>query len=298
LISHLEHTSPYEGRRIAYRLRAYWTLVKSFQTGCLLVTGLAGYASAGGAAVSWQTALALIGSLFLTVAGSTVLSMVYDRDIDAKMERTRRRPLPSGTVEAREALLVGLVLATAGMIWALLMGWLYGLVVFVGLFFSAAVYTLWLKRRTPWSVVVGGIAGGMVVLSGRVLGTGQIDLIGVLLATAVLLWIPTHIVTFSIKRADDYEKAGIPVLPNTHGVRVARLIIVLSTTAAVTLMALAARLLELRLGYVYAVYGLSAVLLGITVLAMLRTSPRMTTIVYRLASLYMLSSMLMIVLGA
>jgi protoheme IX farnesyltransferase len=177
------------------------------------------------------------------------------------------------------------------------MNWLYGLVVFAGLFFDVVIYTMWLKRRTSWSITVGGIAGGMPILAGRVLGTGQVDVIGLLLAIAVLLWIPTHIVTFGIKYADDYRRADVPVFPNTHGVKVARLIICISTAAAVVAMALAARLLDLRLGYVYFVYVLSALLLGFTVMAMLRSSPKMNFVLFKLASIYMLSSMLAIILG-
>jgi protoheme IX farnesyltransferase len=282
---------------IVVKLRAYWTLIKSLQTGLLLVTGLAGYMSAGGSVTSWQTALTLVGSLFLAIAGSTVLNMVYDRDIDAKMERHRRRPLPSGVIEVRQALLLGIILATGGVTWAFAIDWLYGLVVFAGLFFDVVIYTVLLKRRTAWSVTVGGIAGGMPFLAGRVLGIGYVDLIGLLLAVAVLLWIPIHIVTFSIKYADDYRQAGVPVFPNSYKIEVARLIICLSTAAAVIAMALAVRLLDLRLGYVYFVYGLGAMLLGFTVMAILRSSPKMNFILFKLASIYMISSMLAIILG-
>jgi len=279
------------------KLCAYWTSLKSLQTGLLIVTGLAGYMSAGVSAISWQGALALIGSLFLAIAGSTLLNMVFDRDIDAKMERRRKRPLASGIIQVKHALLVGLVLAAGGVSWAFAMNWLYGLVVLAGLFFDVAIYTMWLKRRTPWAITVGGIAGGMPILAGRVLVLGQVDRIGLLLALAVLLWIPIHIITFSIKYADDYRRADVPVFPNTHGIQVARLIICISTAAAVVVMALAARLLDLRLGYVYFVYVLSALLLGFTVMAMLRTSPKMNFVLFKLASIYMLSSMLAIILG-
>ena len=98
------------------KVRAYWTSLKSLQTGLLTLTGLAGYMSVGGSIISWQRALALIGSLFLAIAGSTMLNMVCDRDIDAKMERHRRRPLPFGVIEVRQALSVGLILAAGGVI--------------------------------------------------------------------------------------------------------------------------------------------------------------------------------------
>jgi len=282
---------------IVAKIRAYWALLKSLQTGLLTVTGLAGYMSVRGSIISWQGTLALVGSLFLAIAGSIMLNMVLDRDIDAKMEYHRRRPIPSGVIEVRQALPVGLILAVGGVSWAFAISWLYGLVVFAGLFFDVAIYTIWLKRRTSWSIAVGGVAGGMPIIAGRVLGLGQVDWIGLLLAMAVLLWIPIHIITFSIKYADDYRRASVPVFPNTHGVQVTRLIIGVSTTAAVVVMALVVRLLDLRLDYVYFVYGLGAMLLGFTVMAILRSSHKMNFVLFKLASLYMLSSMLAIILG-
>ena len=151
--------------------------------------------------------------------------MVYDRDIDAIMKRTCQRPLPAGLVTVKEALLLGFVLSTLGVGWAWALSPLYGLVVFAGFFCDVLIYTVWLKRRTPWSIVWGGIAGGMPVLAGRALGMGQLDLIGLLLSLAVLLWIPTHIMTFSIKHADDYRRARVPVFPNVYGERFTRLLL-------------------------------------------------------------------------
>ena len=84
---------------------------------------------------------------------------------------------------------------------------------FAGLFFDVVIYTLWLKRRTPWSIVWGGISGGMPILAGRVLAVGRIEWIGVVLALAVLFWIPTHILTFSMRYREDYANAGIPTIP-------------------------------------------------------------------------------------
>jgi hypothetical protein len=87
------------------------------------------------------------------------------------------------------------------------------------------VYTIWLKRRTPYSILFGGISGGMPILAGRVLATGQLDAIGVLLAAAILLWIPTHIMTFHIKYQQDYASAGVPTFPSVHGISVTRTLI-------------------------------------------------------------------------
>jgi len=280
------------------RLGAYWTLIKSPQTGLLLITGMAGYMSARCPVTTWRTLLALAGSLILAISGSTVLNMVLDRDIDAKMKRTAPRPLPTGRVNPNEALFVGLSLSWLGVGWALALSPLYGAVIFAGLFFDVVVYTIWLKRRTPWSVIWGGIAGAMPILAGRALGTGQIDLIGLSLSLAVLLWIPTHIVTFGLEYADDYGRAGVPILPNRYGERITRLIIGLSTCAAVVVMLLATWQIGLDWGPLRAAAGLGTILLVIAVASVLHRSPKLNFLLFKMASLYMLGTMGLIMAGA
>ncbi|MBN2469112.1 MAG: protoheme IX farnesyltransferase [Anaerolineae bacterium] len=280
------------------RLRAYWQLIKSLQTGLLLVTGLAGFMSARCPLTSWALGLAVAGSLFLAISGSTVLNMVYDRDIDARMKRTACRPLPSGEVNADEALLLGLALSWLGVGWAFMLSPLFGLIVFAGIFFDVVVYTMWLKRRTAWSIVWGGIAGGMPVLAGRALGAGQIDLVGVLLALAVLLWIPTHILTFGIKYASDYQRAGVPVFANTYGEEATRRIVGTATIAAVFVMIASIWLIEIAVGGMYFAAALGVLLLAVTILSVIRPSARLNFTVFKLASVYMLGSMLLIIMGA
>lgn len=284
-------------QQVRPRLRIYWQLIKSLQTGLLLVTGLAGFMSARCPLTSWSPLLAVAGSLFLAISGSTLLNMVYDQDIDARMGRTACRPLPSGEVDADEVLLVGLSLSWLGVGWAFMLSPLYGLLVFAGLFFDLMVYTMWLKRRTSWSIIWGGIAGGMPVLAGRALGIGQVDGIGLLLSLAVLLWIPTHILTFGIKYANDYRQAGVPVFANTHGVKATRHIVGAATAAAVVNMALAAWLLGIHIGCLRATVGLGAILLGLTALSTVRPSPKLNFGVFKFASLYMLGAMVLIIAG-
>jgi protoheme IX farnesyltransferase len=284
-------------QQVLPRLRIYWKLIKSLQTGLLLVTGLAGFMSARCPLTSWHLLLAVASSLFLAISGSTILNMVYDRDIDARMGRTANRPLPSGEVDADEALLVGLSLSWLGVGWAFMLDPLYGVLVFAGLFFDVVVYTMWLKRHTPWSIIWGGIAGGMPVLAGRALGTGQIDGIGLLLSLAVLLWIPTHILTFGIKYAEDYQRARVPVFANTHGVKITRRIVSIATAGAVVVMVLAAWRLGIHIGCLRATVALGAVLLGMTAFSTIRPSPKLNFGVFKFASLYMLGSMGLIIAG-
>jgi len=219
-------------KTILNKLKSYYSLIKSLQTSLLLVTGVTGYVSARVPEVNWETLIGLLGSLFLTISGSTVLNMVYDRDIDYRMVRTMHRPLPSGKVSVREAFVLGMFLSLSGIVWAISLAPLYALIVFAGLFLDVVVYTLWLKRRTPWAIVWGGISGGMPILAGRVLGIGGIDYIGVLLSLSILLWIPTHILTFSMRFFNDYRRAGIPTFPSVYGYKKTRLIIAVSSLGA------------------------------------------------------------------
>jgi len=267
------------------------------QTGLLLLTGLAGYLSAPGPRLGTTLLLGLAGSLFLAISGSTILNMVYDRDIDAIMPRTARRPLPKQRVAIREALAVGLVLAASGLAWAIAIAPLYGLIILAGLFFDVVVYTIWLKRRTPWSILWGGVAGGMPILAGQTLATGTVDITGLLFALAVLLWIPTHILTFSLRHASEYHAAGVPVLPNAYGERATRCVIGLSTCGAALVMGLAASQAGLQGGVLWAVHALGVGLAGLALTSAVHPSPRLNRVLFKLASLYLLSSMVLLITG-
>ncbi len=272
----------------------YFPLVKSLQTGLLLITGLAGYMSARCPILNISTILALTGSLLLSISGSTALNMWYDRDIDALMPRTSHRPLSTGETKPREALIFGLLLSIMGIGWALAIDPLYGIVVFLGLFFDVVVYTIWLKRRTAWSIIWGGISGGMPVLAGRVLGTGQIDWIGIGLAMAILFWIPTHILTFSMRYHEDYKTAKIPTFPSTYSFQTTRLIIAISSILTAVSMGIAAYGVGLTWGFLRLMAVLSAGLFILAIRSLTLPSERITFGLFKYASLYMLSSMLLL----
>jgi protoheme IX farnesyltransferase len=281
-------------KRIRDKLDIYWKLIKSLQTGLLLLTGLAGYMSARCPVITWETMLALIGSLFLAISGSTVLNMVYDRDIDAQMQRTCNRPLPLGLVSVPEALLLGASLSILGIVWAFLLSPLYGMVVFAGFFFDVVVYTIWLKRKTAWSILWGGIAGGMPILAGRVLGLGQIDWIGILLSVAVLLWIPTHIMTFSLRYRTDYQRSGVPTFPSAYGEKKTHMAIAFSSVVASIAMGVAAIGIGMTWGYLRLLAVLSSGLFFLAVTSIARPSKRLNFGLFKFASIYMLSSMLLV----
>jgi len=281
-------------KRFTETRKKYWPLIKSLQTGLLLITGVAGYMSFKCPVTNMVSLLSLAGSLFLAISGSTVLNMWYDRDIDASMERTRKRPLTTGLVQPAEALKLGLALSILGVGWALILDPLYGSVVFAGLFFDVIVYTIWLKRRTAWSIVWGGISGGMPILAGRVLATGGIDWIGIMLAASVLFWIPTHIMTFNIRKFDDYKRAKVPTFASTYGIDTTRKIIAASSVLATIFMGISSYGVGITIGYLRIMAVLSVGLLILAGLSAVNPSGKLNFGLFKYASLYMLSAMLLI----
>jgi heme o synthase len=293
-----------ESGRLVFKTRIsnfrmqYWPLIKSLQTGLLMTTGIAGYMSARCPVIYWSTLLGLSGSLFLAISGSTRLNMWYDQDIDAKMKRTCNRPLSAGKVSPQQVLRIGLMMSVFGVLWATVLSPLYALVVFAGWFFDVVVYTSWLKRRTAWSIVWGGIAGAMPVLAGRVIGTGRIDWIGLALGLAVLFWIPTHILTFSMRYFEDYQSAGLPTFPKSYGFAVTRVTIAVASVLAGLAMGAAALGLGLTQGPLHLLGLLSGGLLALAVYSLLRPSDKANFALFKYASIYMMCSMVLIALKA
>ena len=280
--------------RLVGKLKLYWPLIKSLQTALLTVTGIAGYMSARCPFTHWTTMTGLVISLLLSISGSTVLNMWYDRDIDSVMNRTHHRPLASGLISPAEALRLGLLLSAAGVGLAALLSPLYGLLIFGGIFFDVIVYTGLLKRRTCWSVIWGGIAGGMPILAGRALGMGYIDFIGIMLALAVLFWIPTHMLTFSMRYREDYAAAGIPTFPSTYGDHVTRTVIAIASLVAAALIGGAAVMIGVKQGFLNLLGILSGGLLVMAVLMLVKPSSRLNFQLFKYASVYMLASMLLL----
>ncbi|MDO9303503.1 MAG: heme o synthase, partial [Anaerolineales bacterium] len=275
------------------KIALYWPLTKPSQSGLLLATGLAGYMSARCPVFSIGTILGMAVSLFLAIAGSTVLNMWWDRDIDAKMGRTQKRSTSKGLVSENEALRLGLILSVLGVGWAVAIDSLFGILVFAGLFFDVVIYSMWLKRRTAWSIVWGGISGAMPILAGRTLGFGSIDWIGIMLALGILLWIPTHTLTFSMKYAKDYAAACVPTFPSTYGLDVTRATIAISSVLAALAMVIAGYGIGMNVGYLRLLVVLSTGLLVLAVTMMFKPSERVNFGLFKYASVYMLAAMIL-----
>ena len=276
-----------------HKLRLYWPLIKSLQTGLLLATGIAGYLSSR-PPFDASILLGLIVTLFLAISGSTIMNMWYDRDIDAKMKRTHMRPAASGQLSHREVFAVGMTISIVGIGGAAAIDSLFGLVVFAGWFFDVIVYTVWLKRRTCWSILWGGISGAMPILSGRALAVGEIELVGILLALAILFWIPTHTLTYSMKFRNDYKNAGVPTFPETYGERFTRATIAFSSVLAAIAITSASILVGLNAGLLSLIAVLTAVMLVLAFATLRIHTDKMNFMLFRYASLYMLSAMIIL----
>jgi heme o synthase len=208
-------TPPTPGRRpFGALVRAYVALTKPRIIELLLITTIpVMFLAAGGLPPLWPVIATLVGGM-LSAGGANVLNCYIDRDIDAKMRRTRRRPLPMVQVTPKETLVFGIVLSVASTVFlALAVNPLSaGLSVFAILFY-VFVYSLVLKRRTKQNVVWGGIAGCMPVMIGWSALTNSVSLTPVVLFLVVFFWTPPHTWTLAMRYREDYAAAEVPMLP-------------------------------------------------------------------------------------
>jgi len=146
------------------------------------------------------------------------LNMWYDSDIDAVMSRTARRPIPAGRILPREALTFGVTLAVGSVaVLGLVANWLAASLLAFTIFFYVVIYTAWLKRATPQNIVIGGAAGAFPPMIGWAAATGAVGLESMLLFLIIFFWTPPHFWALSLWRADEYARAGIPMLPVVSG---------------------------------------------------------------------------------
>ena len=200
--------------------------------------------------------LAFTAILCIAVAAGAAgaINMWYERDIDALMHRTRRRPIPDGRIEPGAALAFGVALGSASVI----LMWLAtnlaaATILAISIGFYVFVYTIWLKRRTPQNIVIGGAAGAFPPLIGWAAVTGTVDVLPLLLFGIVFFWTPPHFWALSLYACKDYGRAGVPMLPVVAGARETR-----RQIFGYTLALSGIAVLPWVLGYTGAVYGISA----------------------------------------
>lgn len=160
--------------------------------------------------------LALIGTALVIMAG-TSLNNYIDRDLDQRMERTRNRPTATGTLTPNKILIFGFILAAVGTAMLLLVNVLTAVLGLVGLFVYVVVYTMWLKRTSTLSTVIGGISGAIPPIMGYAAASGMLDASAWAIFAFMLLWQPPHTLAMAIRRVEDYRAAGVPLLPVVHG---------------------------------------------------------------------------------
>jgi protoheme IX farnesyltransferase len=222
----------------------------------VVFTGLIGLLIAPG---NLHPVLAFTAVLCIAVAAGAcgAINMWYDRDIDAIMRRTRNRPIPAGRIEPGAALGYGITLATGSVI---MMGLAVNLaaasVLALSIAFYVFVYTIWLKRRTPHNIVIGGAAGAFPPVIGWAAVTGSVDVLPLILFAIVFFWTPPHFWSLALFANSDYQRAGVPMLPVVAGAKETRRQIVIYTLLLVPLS-----LLPWLIGFTGPVYGLSAVAL-------------------------------------
>jgi protoheme IX farnesyltransferase len=190
------------------------------------------------------------------------INMWYDRDIDAIMHRTRNRPIPAGRIEPGAALGFGITLAAGSV---LVMGLALNIpaaaVLALSICFYVFVYTMWLKRRTPQNIVIGGAAGAFPPVIGWAAVTGSVDLIPLVLFGIIFIWTPPHFWSLALWANEDYRRAGVPMLPVVAGAKETRRQIVLYT-----LVLLPLTLVPYLIGFSGPIYGGAAGVLGLVFL--------------------------------
>jgi protoheme IX farnesyltransferase len=206
-------------RRLVQTVQPYVELTKPrilamlvFTEYCAMVVAYRGVPPLG------LTLAAVIG-LALTAGGSASINMWYERDIDAQMERTAKRPLVTGAVNPQAALWFGLSLGVLGVLWlAATVGIWPAALALAGYLYYAVVYTMWLKRRTPENIVIGGGAGAIPPLIGWAAVTGRPDWAAWLMFLVIFLWTPPHFWGLALYKQSDYTRAGIPMMPQVRGI--------------------------------------------------------------------------------
>ncbi|MDB5462415.1 MAG: protoheme farnesyl transferase [Phenylobacterium sp.] len=206
-----------DAARAPARWQDFVQLMKPRVMSLVVFTGLTGLVCAGHAVNPILGAVAIL-CIAVGAGASGALNMWYDADIDAKMRRTRGRPVPAGRVQGADALALGVVLSMFSvMLMGMALNWLAaGLLAFT-IFFYAVVYTVWLKRFTAQNIVIGGLAGALPPVIGWAAATGSAPLNAWLLCAIIFMWTPPHFWALSLYTSEDYERAGVPMMPVVAG---------------------------------------------------------------------------------
>ena len=273
-------------RRIPAIVRDYVSLTKPRVVVLLLWTTAVSMFVAG-SPTFLVVAATMVGG-FLAAGGAGAINHFLDRDIDRRMERTSRRPLPSGRMHPAAALWFGIALAALSFsVFAVAVNVLAGVLAIGGLLYYVFVYTVWLKRVTPQNIVIGGAAGAAPTLVGWAAATGSLDIGALYLFAIVFYWTPPHFWALALLMKDEYEKSGVPMLPVVRGESETRRQIYLYTwlLAAVTVLPFAGQLFGFF--YLISCLVLNAVFLLLATLMIRKPGKRSARRLYLYSLLYL-----------
>ncbi|MDH3451451.1 MAG: heme o synthase, partial [Gammaproteobacteria bacterium] len=226
-----------QGWRI--RWRDYYALCKPRVVALLVFTALVGMLLASPGILPLDALVFGMLGIGLSAASAAAVNQVVDQRADARMARTRNRPIPTGALDTRQSLLFAFSIGTLGMFFlCAFVNVLTAVLTFVSLIGYAVVYTMYLKRATPQNIVIGGAAGAMPPVLGWTAVTGELHANALLLFLIIFVWTPPHFWALAVHRRDDYARADIPMLPVTHGTAFTRLQILFYTVLlfAITLL--------------------------------------------------------------
>lgn len=231
-------------------------------------------------------------------AAADTITGYNDRDIDAIMERTKARPIPSGRISPRNALIFGLILTTVSLVCAWLINYIaLGLMAF-GLFDNIIVYSKWLKRRSQANIILGGFSGAAPALIGYVAVTTQNIEIGLVMAALIFFWIPTHIWSLALHVKKDYAKARVPMLPVVADERTSVRVIAITTLLMVAFSVIPFFLDQFGLIYLITATVFGIVMILLSTWLMVRPSERASWMVFKFSSPYLTALFIAFILDA
>ncbi len=268
-------TGSIDGAVAPARVRDYVDLLKPRVMSLVVFTGLVGVLIAPAHIHPFTAALAVL-AIALGSGAAGAINMWYERDLDALMARTRNRPLPAGRVAPDDALGLGVLLSIFSvLLMAVATNLVAAALLTAAILFYVFVYTIWLKRRTPQNIVIGGAAGAFPPMIGWAAVTGDVSAVGAALFLLIFLWTPPHFWALALYRSDDYRRAGVPMLPVVAGPRETKRQMLIYTLI-LTPVALAPALLG-AVGWIYGAVALtlSVVFIGHAV-AVWRTADDVT----------------------
>jgi protoheme IX farnesyltransferase len=268
----------------------YWELIKPKIVLLLVFTGIAGMLVAykeAHVAISGVQLIVGFAAIFLGSAGAEVLTNYHDRDIDGIMKRTNHRPIPSGRVTERRALIFGFVSSILSVLLAYWFNPLAALFMVIGLIDNVVVYSLWLKRRSWLNIILGGISGGMPVLVGYAAIADTISPLAVFMSALVIVWIPTHIWSLAIKTRQDYVDAKIPMLPVVVSLRVATVCIAITSSLLAVFSLSIFFVTTVSLFYVVSALACGAAILGYSVKLVIDRTEKTAWTLFKISSPYL-----------